>query len=101
MFPIFMPAKEKIKVVTPIKEIARQNGWNGQKDERSRRYLAELKRVFSEYNDLPTKYSLEEYDLFLNDENDIMLVHIRESDQIDKFIKNLNLQKNSKRRGFL
>lgn len=88
-----LKSKYKVKnvsTITPIKEIARQNGWNGQKDERSRRFLAELKRVFSEYNDLPTKYSLEEYDLFLNDENDIMLVHIRESDQIDKFIKNLH-----------
>ncbi len=87
--------KEKYKTknvssITPIKEIAGKYGWNGEKDPKSRRFLAELKRVFTEYNDLPTKYLIDEYEAFLGDENDVMLVHIREGAEIDKFIKALH-----------
>ena len=80
---------KNVSAITPIKNIASQYGWNGEKDARSRRFLAELKRVFAEYNDLPTKYLWEEYEAFLGDSNDIMTVHIREKDQIDKFIGGL------------
>lgn len=76
---------KNVSAITPIKNIASQYGWNGEKDTKSRRFLAELKRVFAEYNDLSTKYLLEEYEEFLKDGNDIMVAHIRESDQIDRF----------------
>ena len=76
---------KNVSAITPIKNIASVYGWNGEKDPKSRRFLAELKRVFADYNDLPTKYLLEEYESFSQDENDIMVAHIRESDQIDKF----------------
>jgi hypothetical protein len=74
-----------VSSIKPIKEIAFQHGWNGDKDPRSRRFLSELKRVFSDYNDLPNRYLLSEYNKFINSNNDIMFAHIRESDQIDKF----------------
>lgn len=72
--------------ITPIKELARQHGWNGEKDLRSRRFLAELKRVFSEYNDLPTRYLLDEYAEFMQSDDQILFVHIREADQIATFV---------------
>ena len=72
--------------ITPIKEIARQHGWNGEKDFRSRRFLAELKRVFSEYNDLPTKYLLDEHAKFMQSNDEVLFVHIREADQIATFV---------------
>lgn len=74
-----------ISAITPIKEIAKKHGWNGEKDERSRRFLAELKRVFVEYNDLPNRYLLEEYEKFASGDGEILCVHIREKDQIAKF----------------
>ncbi len=70
----------------PVKEIARRyGGWQGEKDEKSRKFLADLKRLFSDYNDLPLKYLVREYEKFLTDENEIMFVHIREAKEIDKF----------------
>ena len=81
---------KNISSITPIKKIAAEYGWRGEKDDRSRRFLAELKRVFTEYNDMPTKYALEEYESFLKDENRIMLVHIREGAEIKKFLQRVN-----------
>ena len=81
---------KNVSTITPIKKIAAENGWNGEKDDKSRRFLAELKRIFTEYNDLPTKYALEEYRDFLQDENRIMLVHIREGSEIKKFVESLH-----------
>ncbi len=80
-----------ISAITPIKEIAKGYGWNGEKDERSRRFLANLKRVFAEYNDLPNRYLLNEYDKFASSDAQILCVHIREKDQIEKFVKSVTL----------
>lgn len=76
---------KNVSAITPIKDIARQNGWNEEKDAKSRKLLADLKRVFIEYNDLPLKYLGEEYQKFLGSPEDIMFVHIREGEEIDKF----------------
>ena len=79
-------AVTNISAITPIKEIAATYGWRGEKDERSRRFLAELKRVFAEYNDLPNQYLLREYEKFLESDAQVLFVHIRESDQIARFV---------------
>jgi CO dehydrogenase nickel-insertion accessory protein CooC1 len=76
---------KKISAITPIKDIAKVNGWNGEKDEKSRKLLSDLKRVFIEYNDLPTKYLLSQYQEFSKDkETEILFVDIREPDEINK-----------------
>ena len=80
-----------ISAITPIKEIAAAYGWNGEKDERSRRFLANLKRTFADYNDLPNRYLLGEYERFCSGPADILCVHIRESDQIEKFVSGVAL----------
>lgn len=80
-----------ISAITPIKNIAKMCGWNGEKDEKSRRFLANLKRVFAEYNDLPNNYLVEEYRKFVSNDMEILCVHIREKDQIEKFLKSIAL----------
>ena len=76
-----------VSSVTPIKRIASENGWKGEKTPEARRFLAELKRIFTEYNDLPNRYSLSEYERFLlTPEKKIFFVHIREGEQIKRFI---------------
>lgn len=75
-----------VSAITPIKKIAYDYGWHGEKDNKSRRFLSELKRIFADYNDLPNQYLLKEYRNFLISDNQIMFVHIREKDQIEKFI---------------
>jgi len=76
---------KNVSAITPIKDIARQNGWNEEKDAKSRKFLADIKKAFIEYNDLPFKYLGREYNKFLNGQEDIMFVHIREGEEIDKF----------------
>ena len=74
-----------VSSVDPIKKIASENGWDGKKNEKSRKFLADLKRLFVEYNDLPQRYLLEKYQEFMNGSDDILFVHIREPEEIAKF----------------
>ncbi len=80
-----------ISAITPIKEIAKANGWNGEKDAKSRKFLADLKQIFVEYNDLPCQYLKNEYEKFKESSAQILFVHIREGEEIDKFRKCVEL----------
>lgn len=83
---------KNISAITPIKEIAHKCGWNGEKDAKSRKFLSDLKRVFIEYNDLPTKYLLSQYKKFKKSKYDILFVHIREKEEIEKFKKLVDIK---------
>ena len=78
---------ENISSITPIKEIAKMCGWNGAKDDKSRKFLADLKQLSVEYNDYPTAWAAEQYRAFMLSDNEIMFVHIREPEEIAKFVK--------------
>jgi len=71
-----------VSSIDPIKEIARNNGWDGVKNKKSRKMLSDLKKVFIEYNNLPTMY-LSKY--MFNE--GIVFLHIREPEEIEKIIK--------------
>jgi len=75
-----------ISSITPIKEIASMCGWDGTKDDRSRKFLSDLKRLSTEYNDYPTLWALERYREFIQGDFDVMFVHIREVGEIKKFV---------------
>lgn len=75
-----------ISSITPIKEIAAQCGWDGRKDDKSRKFLSDLKRLCVEYNDYPTVWAKSHYDRFLSSDYEIMFVHIREGEEISKFV---------------
>ncbi len=47
--------------------------------------MADLKEIAVNYNDLPFLYLSKEYESFLNSEEQILFVHIREGKEIDKF----------------
>ena len=81
---------KNISAIDPIKKIAVYGGWEyGDKSLKARKLLSDIKRAFIEYNDLPLNYLLNEYSEFINGENEILLVHIREPEEIEKFKKNL------------
>lgn len=63
-----------VSSITPIKEIAARCGWNGEKDDKSRRFLYELKRLLVEFNDYPCRYLMEQYRKFLSGEEQILFV---------------------------
>ena len=76
---------KNISAITPIKDIARQHGWQGEKDNKSRKFLADLKSAFTAYNDLPCQYLMKEYLDFLKSDAQLLFVHIREGEEIKKF----------------
>lgn len=45
-----------LSTITPIKEIAKTVGWDGQKDLKSRKFLSDLKDLLTEYNDYSFNY---------------------------------------------
>ncbi len=75
-----------VSSITPIKEIAKRFGWSGSKDDKSRKFLADLKALSVEYNDFPTLGLKERYSEFLSGDAQIMFIHIREPEEIAKFV---------------
>lgn len=49
-----------LSTITPIKELAKELGWDGTKDLKSRKFLSDLKDLLTEWNDYPFKYICEE-----------------------------------------
>ena len=85
-------AAKKYKVrnvssITPIKELASRCGWNGEKTDRARKFLSDLKRLTVEFSDFPTVYLTEQYRSFLQGDEEILFAHIREPEEIEKFVR--------------
>lgn len=76
-----------ISTITPIKELARMADWDGRKDDRSRKFLADLKALCVSYNDFPTNWAKAQYLDFLTTDEEILIVHIREPEEIAKFVR--------------
>jgi hypothetical protein len=75
-----------VSSITPIKEIALLCGWDGEKTNKARKFLSDLKRLCVEYNDYPTAWARARFDEFLSSDEEIMFVHIREAEEITKFV---------------
>ena len=73
-----------ISSVDMVKEAARILGWNNSKDEQSRRFLAELKYMSSDYNDHSYKYIKQQIEEFMNGVCELMFIHIREPLEIQR-----------------
>lgn len=80
-----------VSSITPIKEIAKRGGWQGGKEPKDRKFLADLKQLFVEYNNLPFEYLKKELEQFLQQKEElIFFVHIREKKEIEKFLNYVN-----------
>lgn len=76
--------------IDPIKKIALENGWNGEKDDKARKLLSDLKSLFVEFNDLPFVYITGRYKEFSVDpEAEILFLHIREGSEITKTVNGI------------
>ena len=69
-----------------IKEIAKEFGWNGTKTDKDRKFLSDLKKLATEYNDMPYKLTIDSIDEFMKSDYDIMFIHIREPEEIKKVV---------------
>ncbi len=75
-----------ISSITPIKEIAKTMGWRGEKTPEARKFLSDLKALAVAYNDFPTLWAKARYREFLLSDDEILFVHIREPEEIAKFV---------------
>lgn len=78
-----------ISSVDKIKEVAYILGWNGTKDEKSRKFLSDLKLLSTDYNQFPFEYLKNTIRDFYqkHKECDLMFLHIREPEEIEKLKK--------------
>lgn len=82
-----------ISSVDKVKEAAKiLVGWNGEKDEKSRKLLVDLKKLSIDYNDYPTRYILDAHKKFLESNANILFIHIREISEIEKLKKILKAE---------
>ena len=77
---------KNVSSVDPIKAIARMAGWDGDKSDKSRKMLSDLKMLFTQYNDLPLRHITGQYREFLDTDEQVMFVHIREPEEIARFV---------------
>lgn len=80
-----------ISSVDLVKEAAQiLVGWNGEKDEKSRKLLVDLKKLSIDYNDAPAKYIKSKYEKFQKSDSEFLFIHIREIEEIIKIKEMLN-----------
>lgn len=73
-------------IVNPIKEIAETLGWTGEKSEKDRKFLSDLKILADEYSDYTYTIAKLTMEMFLNDEitGEILCIDMREASQIER-----------------
>lgn len=72
---------ENFSSVDVVKQVAGILGWNGEKDDKSRNFLSDLKDLWSTYNDGPFRDMIQK---IYTSERPIIFLHIREPDEIEK-----------------
>ena len=79
----------KYSSVTKVKEIATLCGWDGQKEERDRKFLHELKMLTSEYSDMSHQDVVNEINKYRNGEieADAFVVDVREPEDIKRLVE--------------
>lgn len=74
----------EISSVERIKQAATLLGWNGEKTEKDRKFLSDLKFLTSAYNDLSFNIILDEIKNFLESNYEILFIHMREIEEIKR-----------------
>ena len=81
-----------LSTIDRVKELSKKYfGWNGKKDNESRKFLSEMKRIWSEFNNGPFLYMVEkikENNLKLEKKDKdgvVYFIHCREPLEIEKF----------------
>lgn len=72
--------------VDKVKEVARVAGWDGGKTDKDRKFLADLKVLTTEYNDMPFMSMCEKVAEFRENDAEVMFLHIREPENIERAV---------------
>ena len=73
-----------VSSVDKVKKIATIAGWTGGKEEVDRKFLSDLKRLTTEYNDMSFRDIEEKVSKFRNSDLEVMFIHIREPEEIER-----------------
>ena len=73
--------------IDKVKEVAKIIGWSGSKSEKDRKFLADLKRLTTDYNDMAFNSIIDGVNGFNNSEDEIMFIHIREPEEIKRVVE--------------
>ena len=85
-----------LSTVDFVKQMAKLSGWDGSKTPENRKFLSDLKKLLTEWNDVPYKFlintannwKVESYCDFSIDESELwVFIHCREPEEIDKFVQ--------------
>ena len=87
-----------ISTIDYVKKLAFSVGWDGQKDDKGRKLLSDLKDALTEYGDIPFNVIIDNvhairynYQMTHEDEDKaVVFIHCREPKEIDKLKKALN-----------
>lgn len=74
------PKIYNLSTITGVERIATQIGWNGEKDEKSRKLLSDLKDLLTQYNDFPVTELKREINGI--QDNSVIFIHTREPAEI-------------------
>lgn len=72
--------------IDKVKEIAKLIGWDGQKTEKDRKFLSDLKKLTTDYNDMAFKNTTDAVAQFECSDNEILFIHIREPEEIQRAV---------------
>lgn len=72
--------------IDKVKEIATLIGWDGKKTEKDRRFLSDLKKLTTDYNDFSFNSIKEAVSKFEISDSDILFIHIREPEEIERAV---------------
>jgi dephospho-CoA kinase len=79
--------------VSKIKDAAKLLGWDGEKDDKSRKFLSDLKRLSARYNNFPFKCMVKKIiDFFDDDIHEFLFLHIREPEEIERIVRLFKIQ---------
>ncbi|MBQ9318021.1 MAG: hypothetical protein IJR82_00075 [Bacilli bacterium] len=78
--------------IDKVKEIAKIIGWTGTKSEKDRKFLADLKKLTTDFNDMAFNSIKEAVDKFHNSDDEFMFIHIREPEEIERAVETFKAQ---------
>lgn len=72
--------------IDKVKEVAKVIGWTGSKSDKDRKFLSDLKKLTTEYNDMAFNSIIDAVNKFNSGSDDIMFIHIREPEEIKRVV---------------
>ena len=88
---------KRISTITKVKQAARlMFGWKGGKNLKDRKFLSDLKDLWTDYNDGPFVYAIDQFQKFAEKPvaayNEIFIIHVREPSEIKKIKDRIELR---------